>query len=132
MQIGIRGPDEYFWEFSRDAEIKILHAEDVFEQGASECVRQIKAIVGDRPVYITVDIDSLDPAYAPSTGTPEVNGLSPRELLRMLRGLKGINIVGGDIVEIAPQYDPTTNTAQLGGQLLFTLLCLVGLKEKTS
>lgn len=128
VQIGIRGPDEYFWEFSRDAGMTVIHAEEVFESGAKAVIERVRAIVGDGPVYVTVDIDSLDPAYAPGTGTPEVNGLSPRELLGMLRQLQGINIVGGDIVEVAPQYDPTTNTAQLGGQILFTLLCLTALK----
>lgn len=128
VQVGIRGPDEYFWEFSKEAGMTVIHAENVFKQGAEAIVDKIKSVVGELPVYVTVDIDCLDPSCAPGTGTPEVNGLYPRELLAILRGLKGINIVGGDLVEVAPQYDPTTNTAQLGGQILFTLLCLMALR----
>ncbi|WP_174871553.1 agmatinase [Pectobacterium polaris] len=128
VQIGIRGPDEYFWEFSKEAGMTVIHAEDVFEQSSQTIVEKIISVVGEGPVYVTVDIDALDPSCAPGTGTPEVNGLYPRELFSMLRGLKGLNIVGGDIVEVAPQYDPTTNTAQLGGQILFTLLCLAALR----
>ena len=74
---------------------------------------------------MTFDIDSLDPAFAPGTGTPEVGGLTTREALEILRGLKGLDIVGADIVEVAPQYDATTNTAQAGAQVMFTLLSLV-------
>ncbi len=77
---------------------------------------------------MTFDVDSLDPAFAPGTGTPEAGGLTSREALQLLRGLAGIDIVGGDVVEVAPQYDPTTNTAQVAAQVLFTLLCLVDLK----
>ena len=77
---------------------------------------------------MTFDIDSLDPAFAPGTGTPEVGGLIPREALAILRGFKGVNIVGGDVVEVAPQYDATTNTAHAGAQMLFEILCLVALK----
>jgi agmatinase len=85
--------------------------------------------VGDGPVYVSFDIDSLDPAFAPGTGTPEVGGLTPREALGILRGLKGIDIVGGDVVEVAPQYDANTTTAQIGAQMLFELLCLVALRK---
>ncbi|ANI29333.1 agmatinase [Yersinia entomophaga] len=129
VQVGIRGPDEYFWEFSRDSGMTVIHAEAVFERGVHSIVEQVKTVVGTGPVYISVDIDSLDPSFAPGTGTPEVNGLLPRELFGMLRGLAGVNMVGGDIVEVAPQYDPTSNTANLGAQILFTLLCLATLRQ---
>jgi guanidinopropionase len=81
-------------------------------------------VVGDGPVYVSFDVDSLDPAFAPGTGTPEVGGLTPREVLDLLRRLNGIDIIGGDVVEVAPQYDATTNTAQVGAQMLFELFCL--------
>ena len=74
---------------------------------------------------MTLDVDGFDPAYAPGTGTPEIGGLTPREGLQLLRGLSGINVIGGDVVEVAPQYDPTTVTAQLGAQMMFEILCLM-------
>ena len=88
-------------------------------------IERARAVVGDGPTYVSFDIDSLDPAFAPGTGTPEVGGLTTREVLDMLRGLKGLNIVGGDVVEVAPQYDATTNTAHAGAQMLFEILSLM-------
>jgi agmatinase len=83
--------------------------------------------VGDGPTYVSFDVDSLDPAFAPGTGTPEVGGLSTREAMELVRGCAGLDIVGGDVVEVAPQYDATTNTAQAGAQMLFEILALVAL-----
>ena len=77
------------------------------------------------PVYLSFDIDSLDPAFAPGTGTPEIGGLTTREAQAILRGLKGLDIVGGDLVEVAPQYDATANTAHAGAQMLFEILSLM-------
>ena len=82
-------------------------------------------MVGDGPTYLTFDIDSLDPAFAPGTGTPEIGGLTTREAQAILRGLKGVNIVAGDVVEVAPQYDATTNTAHAGAQMLFEIASLM-------
>jgi agmatinase len=127
IQIGIRGGAEYLWEFSRDAGMTVVHAEDVTSLGIAQVIRMTREVIGDGPTYVTFDVDSLDPAYAPGTGTPEVGGLSPREVLELLRGLAGIHIVGGDVMEVAPQYDPTSNTAQVAAQVLFELLCLVAL-----
>ena len=93
----------------------------------SECQRWLsdaREVIGEGPTYISFDVDSLDPAFAPGTGTPEVGGLTPREALAILRGVRGANIVGGDVVEIAPQYDATSNTAHAAAQVLFTILCL--------
>ena len=84
-----------------------------------------RKVVGDGPTYLTFDIDSLDPAFAPGTGTPEIGGLTTREAQAILRGLKGVNLVGGDVVEVAPQYDATTNTAQAGAQMLFEIASLM-------
>jgi agmatinase len=81
-------------------------------------------------VYVSFDVDGLDPAYAPGTGTPEVGGITPREAQQILRGLQGLNIIGGDVVEIAPQYDPTSNTAHVGAQMLFEILCLTALNTQ--
>ncbi|MBB6255379.1 agmatinase [Nitrospirillum iridis] len=127
IQIGIRGSAEFFWEFSYDAGMTVLHAEDVAEMGVKAVIAKAREVVGDGPVYISFDVDCLDPVYAPGTGTPEVGGLTSREALAILRGLAGLDVVGADVVEIAPQYDPTSNTAQVGAQILFEELCLATL-----
>jgi agmatinase len=124
IQIGIRGGAEYLWEFSYVSGMTVIHAEEVPRMGIAAIIEKARAVVGDGPTYVSFDIDSLDPGFAPGTGTPEVGGLQPREVLEILRGLVGIDIVGGDVVEVAPQYDATSNTAQAGAQVLFELLCL--------
>jgi agmatinase len=124
IQIGIRGGAEYLWEFSYVSGMTVIHAEEVPRMGVAAVVEKARAVIGDGPTYVSFDIDSLDPGFAPGTGTPEVGGLQPREVLEILRGLVGINIIGGDVVEVAPQYDATSNTAQAGAQVLFELLCL--------
>ncbi len=125
IQIGIHGGAEYLWEFSVDSGMTVLHVEDVAEMGVRAVVEKARAVIGDGPAYVTFDIAAIDPGFAPGTGTPEVGGLTPREVLAILRGLAGIRIVGADVVEVAPQYDTTTNTAQVAAQVLFTELCLV-------
>lgn len=125
IQIGIRGSSEYLWEFSEDAGMTVMHIEDINRLGCDAVIAKAREVVGDGPVYVTFDVDALDPAFAPGTGTPEVGGMSSREAIQILRGLKGLNIVGGDVVEVAPQYDATTNTAHIGSQLLFEILSLM-------
>jgi agmatinase len=125
IQIGIRGGAEYLWEFSYESGMTVLHAEDVADMGVDAVVAKARAVVGDGPTYVSFDVDGIDPAFAPGTGTPEVGGLTPREALAILRGLAGVDVIGADVVEVAPQYDATTNTAHVGAQMLFTELCLV-------
>ena len=125
IQIGIRGNSEYLWEFSFASGMTVVHAEEVAERGIRSVVEQARAVVGEGPVYVSFDVDSLDPAFAPGTGTPEVGGLTSLQALTILRGLDGLDVVGGDVVEVAPQYDPTTNTAQIAAQVLFEMLCLI-------
>lgn len=125
IQIGIRGSSEYLWEFSYESGMTIIHAEEVTGMGIPAVIEKARKIVGDGPTYLSFDIDSLDPAFAPGTGTPEVGGLTTREVLEIVRGLKGLNLVGGDVVEVAPQYDSTTNTAHAGAQVLFEILSLM-------
>jgi len=132
IQIGIRGNSEYLWEFSFDSGMTVIHAEEVQEMGVAAVVERARAVVGGGPVYVSFDVDSLDPAFAPGTGTPEVGGLSSLQALGLLRGLAGLDVIGGDVVEVAPQYDPTTNTAQIAAQVLFELLCLVARGGKGS
>ncbi len=125
VQIGIRGPAEILWGFSYESGMTVLHIEDVDRLGIAGIVETARSVVGDGPTYISFDVDGLDPAYAPGTGTPEAGGLTPREAQAILNGLKGLDIVGGDVVEVAPQYDATTITAMVGAQMLFEILSLV-------
>ena len=132
IQIGIRGGAEYLWEFSYESGMTVLHAEDVATMGIPAVVARAREVVGDGPTYVTFDVDAIDPGFAPGTGTPEVGGITPREVLGILRGLAGIDVVGADVVEVAPQYDPSTNTAQIAAQVLFEELCLIALARKES
>ena len=125
IQIGIRGPAEYLWEFSAVSGMTVVHADEIDRLGIGRIVEMARAVIGDGPAYVSFDVDSLDPAFAPGTGTPEAGGLTTREAFALLRGLKGIDVVGGDVVEVAPQYDATTNTAQAGAQALFEILSLM-------
>jgi len=125
IQIGIRGSSEYLWEFSKASGMTVVHAENISKLGCEAIAKLAREKVGDGPVYLSFDIDSLDPAFAPGTGTPEIGGLTTREAQEILRALKGINFVGGDVVEVAPQYDSTTNTAHAGAQMLFEILSLL-------
>jgi guanidinopropionase len=125
IQIGIRGSAEYLWEFSKEAGMTVIHAEELDRIGIGEVIAMARRVVGDGPYYLSFDIDGLDPAFAPGTGTPEIGGLATREALAILRGLAGLNLIGGDVVEVAPQYDATTNTAQAGAQMLFEILSLM-------
>jgi len=103
----------------------VIHAEEITGLGMPAIIEKTKKIIGDGPTYLSFDIDSLDPSIAPGTGTPEVGGLTSREVLELIRGLKGMNLVGGDVVEVAPQYDATHNTAHAGAQVLFEIVSLM-------
>ena len=127
IQIGIRGNSEFLWEFSYDSGMTVIHAEELDTLGLETVAAKIRAVVGRGPTYLTFDIDSLDPAFAPGTGTPEIGGLSTREALALLRSCAGLDIIGGDVVEVAPQYDSTTNTAHAGAQMLFEIATLVAI-----
>jgi guanidinopropionase len=128
IQIGIRGGAEYLWEFSHESGMTVIHAQEIDAMGIEAVIARALDVIGDGPTYVSFDVDGLDPAFTPGTGTPEVGGLTPREALAILRGLKGRNIIGGDVVEVAPQYDATSNTAQVAAQVLFTQACLVALR----
>ncbi|MEM5503007.1 agmatinase [Ahrensia kielensis] len=125
IQIGIRGGAKYIWEFSEMSGMTVIEAADISNIGIDEVIKRARDVIGDGPTYLSFDIDSLDPSFAPGTGTPEVGGLTTREAMALIRGMKGANLVGGDVVEVAPAYDPTTNTAQNGAQMLFEILSLI-------
>lgn len=118
VQIGIRTTNDDTLGY------QILSAADVYENSASDLVSQIKQRVGNHPVYLTFDIDCLDPAFAPGTGTPVPGGLSSFQALNIIRGLTGINLVGMDVVEVAPAYDHAEVTALAGAQIAIELLAL--------
>lgn len=128
IQIGIRGPSECLWEFSYASGMTVIHVEDIETMGVEGVIAKAREVVGMGPTYVTFDVDGLDPAFAPGTGTPEIGGMTTLQAQQILRGLAGIPIIGGDVVEVAPEYDPTSNTAQAAAQILFTLLCLVQLR----
>lgn len=114
-----------YWEFSHVSGMTVIYMDDFLKMGVDAVIERAREVVGRSAVYITVDVDGFDPAYAPGTGTPEAGGLEAREGLALLRGLRGLNIVGADVVEVAPQYDPTTNTSQLAAQILFEEFALL-------
>jgi guanidinopropionase len=132
IQIGIRGPAEIFWGFSYDSGMTVLHIDEVDRLGSEAVAARAREVVGDGPTYISFDVDGLDPAFTPGTGTPETGGLTPREAQAILHGLKGIDIIGGDVVEVAPQYDPTSNTAMVGAQMLFEIFSLMTLGPRSA
>jgi guanidinopropionase len=130
IQLGIRGGAEYLWEFSYESGMTVIHAEEFQREGLARTTAKIREVVGDGPAYVSFDVDSLDPAFAPGTGTPEAGGLSTREAMELIRGCAGLDIVGGDVVEVAPQYAATSNTAQAAAQMLFEILSLVALARR--
>lgn len=126
FQIGLRGSgysaEDFDWP--RDQGFTVVTAEECWYKSLAPLMEQVRAKIGDHPVYITYDIDSLDPAFAPGTGTVEVGGLSTWQGLEIIRGCRGLNIVGGDLVEVSPPYDPSGNTALIGANFLYEMLCV--------
>jgi agmatinase len=127
IQVGIRGNAEYLWEFSYESGMTVIHAEEFMRLGLEGTIARIRQVAGSGPTYLSFDIDSLDPSFAPGTGTPEIGGLSSREAMELVRGCAGLDIVGGDVVEVAPMYDATTNTAHAGAQMLFEILAVTAM-----
>jgi len=132
VQIGIRGQSGYLWEFSHASGMTVIEAQTLAHQGLDAVIAQAREVVGTGPTYVSFDVDSLDPAFAPGTGTPEVGGLTPREVIALLRGMKGMNIVGGDVVEVAPSFDATSNTAHNAATVLFEILSLMKCRNQNT
>ena len=127
IQIGIRGSinDPDVWRFSRDSGMRIVHMEELYDKGPNAIVEEARRVVGDGPTYVSFDVDALDPAFAPGTGTPEYGGMSVIEAQIMVRKLRGLNLIGGDIVEVAPPFDPSGGTALVGATMMFEVLCVM-------
>ena len=127
FQIGLRGTgysrDDFNW--GRTQGWTVIQAEDLWYKSLSPLMDDIRAKIGDTPTYLTYDIDSLDPAFAPGTGTVEVGGLTIWQALEIVRGCAGLNLVGCDLVEVSPPYDTSGNTALIGANLLYEMLCVL-------
>lgn len=132
VQVGIRGPLFGPEDLAENARLglEIIFAEQVAGQPVGETVAAIRRRVRDDPVYVTLDVDSVDPAFAPGTGTPEVGGLTSLQVIQVVQGLAGLNLVGAEIVEVAPAYDVGQITALLAGRLLHEFLSVFALNRK--
>ncbi|MHA1152919.1 MAG: agmatinase [Alphaproteobacteria bacterium] len=127
IQIGIRGAQnsDEGWTFSLDSGMRVVFMEEFTKLGVEAVTAEARRVVGAGPVYVSFDVDGLDPVYAPGTGTPEVGGLTTIEAQALLRGLRGLDLVGGDVVEVAPPFDPSGNTALVGATMMYEILCLL-------
>ena len=127
VQVGIRGTnyDSEDRDFAKKEGIRIITIEDFFERGIPDVISEVKSIVGDEKTYLSYDIDFIDPAFAPGTGTPEVGGPNSFQALDVVRKLNGLNLIGADVVEISPPFDPSGGTAFLGSSILFEILCIM-------
>jgi guanidinopropionase len=127
VQIGIRGGinDREVWRFSHESGMRVIYMPEFHELGWQAAIVEARRVVGDGPTYISFDIDSLDPAYAPGTGTPEIGGFTSLEVQLMIRALRGLDLVGADVVEVSPPFDPSGLTALTGASMMFELLCVL-------
>lgn len=126
-QIGLRGTGYGADDFAQAAGwgFQQFPAHELWHRSLAQLGAEIRRDIGDAPCYVSFDIDSLDPAFAPGTGTPEIGGLTTPQALELVRALKGVNIVGGDLVEVSPVYDTSGNTALTGANILFEMLCVL-------
>jgi guanidinopropionase len=126
IQIGIRGAQDSTegWDFSAAAGMRVVFMDEVTRLGVAAVGEEALRVVGSEPTYLSFDIDSIDPAFAPGTGTPEIGGLTSVEALTLLRALRGVRLMGGDVVEVAPPFDPTGGTSLIAATVLYELLCL--------
>jgi len=127
VQIGIRGAQntDQGWAFSRDSGMRVIFMEEFTQLGVQAVIQEARRIVGDGPTYISFDVDGLDPVYAPGTGTPEIGGITTIEAQALIRGLRGLDLWGGDVVEVAPPFDQTGNTALVGATMMYEILCVL-------
>ena len=127
VQIGIRGAQNISegWDYSEQAGMRVMFVEEVQARGVDAIIEETRRIVGDSPVYLSFDIDSIDPAFAPGTGTPEIAGLTTPEAMALIRGFRHLNYVGADMVEVSPPFDVGGLTALTGATVMYELLCVL-------
>ena len=127
VQIGIRGSiyGSSDMAFAEESGMRVIYMEEFTEIGPKAVIEEARRVTGDGPAYISFDVDGLDPAFAPGTGTPEIGGMTTREAQQVVRGLQGLDLVGGDVVEVAPPFDPGGSTALVGATFMFEILCLL-------
>src|SRR5215468_6004123 len=127
VQIGIRGSiyNAGDMAFAEKVGIRVVYMEEFTKLGVDKTIKEARRVAGKGPTYISFDVDGLDPVYAPGTGTPEIGGLTTLEAQHILRGLQGLDLVGGDVVEVSPPFDPSGNTALVGATLMFEIMCLL-------
>ncbi|WP_119422787.1 agmatinase [Rhodospirillaceae bacterium SYSU D60015] len=127
VQIGIRGSlysrTDKEWGLAQG--IRVIEIEEYFALGPDRVIEEARRVVGTGPTYVSFDVDGLDPVYAPGTGTPEIGGFSTHEAQRMIRGLRGLDLVGADVVEVSPPFDPGGGTALVAATMMWELLCLL-------
>lgn len=127
VQIGIRGAQNTTegWDFSLSSGMRVIFMDEFTKLGVDGVIAETWQIIGEGRTYVSFDIDGLDPAYAPGTGTPEVGGLTTIEAQTLLRGLRGLDLIGGDVVEVSPPFDPSGNTALVGATMMYEILCIL-------
>ena len=127
IQIGIRGAanSDECWEFGAKHGIRIVYIEEFTKLGVEKVIEEARFIVGNDPTYISFDVDGIDPAFTPGTGTPEIGGLTTIEAQTLIRGLRGINLVGADVVEVSPPFDSSGNTALVAATIMYEILCIM-------
>ena len=132
MHVGIRGPLYSKDDLKNDADFgfKIVHCDEFQSQGIDKIVKRIKDRVGDNPLYLSIDIDVLDPAFAPGTGTPEIAGITSREMVNVLRGLSGLNLISADVVEVSPAYDHAEITSLAAATIIYELINLFAKRKR--
>jgi guanidinopropionase len=132
IQIGIRGAanSDECWTFGPEHGIRIVYIEEFSKLGVEKVTAEARRVVGEGPTYVSFDIDSIDPSFAPGTGTPEIGGLTTKEAQGLIRGLRGLNLVGADVVEVSPPFDSSGNTSLIAATIMYEILCI--LAEKIS
>lgn len=127
IQIGIRGAQnaDEGWRYSAESGMRVVFVEELNERGCAAILDEARQIVGSAPAYVSFDIDCLDPAFAPGTGTPEFGGLLPAQAQALVRGLDGLDIIGADVVEVSPPFDYANITALAGATMAYELLCVM-------
>jgi guanidinopropionase len=127
VQIGIRGAlyndSENDWGVAQG--VRVIDIDEYYQLGIPAVIAEARRVVGNGPTYVSFDVDFLDPVYAPGTGTPEIGGATTYEAQQLIRGLQGLNLIGGDVVEVSPPFDPLGNTALVGMTMMFEILCVL-------